>query len=658
MAANRTRGNGGAVLDGGDSSVNNQSGDNQTRPDEFQERIKLLEDKDTGSAEMSGDDAPIKGRSLEIGEEAGVERSTKKGSNDTEEMVNVLTYMDAANILTSGVQAVSVPPIGEIPTVGVSTGSGLVPTVSAIFTTASVVTPYSRCKDAQRMNEHIARDAEIARIHAEEELQMLIDGLDRREKIELINELVKYQDHHSKILKYQAQQSKPLSKKQQREFYMSVLRSHFGWKTKHFKGETVKKKGLRLEQDSAKKIKTSEEVSEEDLKEMMQLVPMEEVYVEALQVKHPIIHREIHTEGKRDYWKIIRLGGNITVYQFFMDILKQFDREDLNHLWTLVKETLSIREASSDKDKELWVELKRLFKPDFKEQLDALAEEVCTAEKLSINHGQRHIYIRQRCVSVIPGMCPVIDPKIKETYDPSPPSDDSVAHPLKEYLIKFLVMNGKKPLTLDFKVFVEFTGLDYNEGTYVSHPSPEAIKAELDKIVINASYLDTNKKGKFETASEPKPKTQGLETARALPQKRKKAKTDKTTPEATKTPPTKDVPTEDSKKTHPELLALNGIDQNLSTAYHPQSDGQSEVLNRCLEGYLRCMCFGKPSDWARWLPLAEYWYTTSFHTAIKCIPFEIVYGQKPPLYLPYLPGESKVEALDRSLQAREETIKH
>nr|GFC68351.1 hypothetical protein [Tanacetum cinerariifolium] len=52
-------------------------------------RIKLSEDKDRGSAEPSGDDAPIKGRSMEIGEEAGVERSTELGSNDTKEMVNV-----------------------------------------------------------------------------------------------------------------------------------------------------------------------------------------------------------------------------------------------------------------------------------------------------------------------------------------------------------------------------------------------------------------------------------------------------------------------------------------------------------------------------------------------------------------------------------------
>nr|GEZ05291.1 putative reverse transcriptase domain-containing protein [Tanacetum cinerariifolium] len=102
---------------------------------------------------------------------------------------------------------------------------------------------------------------------------------------------------------------------------------------------------------------------------MMQLVPVEKVYMEALQVKHPIIDWEIHTEGKRTYWKIIRLGGNTYVYQFFVDMLKHFDREDLNQMWTLVKETLSIRQATSDKEKELWVKLKRLYVPDVEDQL-------------------------------------------------------------------------------------------------------------------------------------------------------------------------------------------------------------------------------------------------------------------------------------------------
>nr|GEX24504.1 hypothetical protein [Tanacetum cinerariifolium] len=129
---------------------------------------------------------------------------------------------------------------------------------------------------------------------------------------------------------------------------MSVLKSHSGWKTKHFKGmsleeirekfvsvwkqiedfvpmgskeegERFKRKGISLEQERAKKVKTSEEVSKEDLKTMMHVVLVEEVYVEALQA--------------------------------------------------LVKETLNIRQATSDKEKELWVELKRLYKPDVEDQL-------------------------------------------------------------------------------------------------------------------------------------------------------------------------------------------------------------------------------------------------------------------------------------------------
>nr|GEV44795.1 hypothetical protein [Tanacetum cinerariifolium] len=45
-------------------------------------------------------------------------------------------------------------------------------------------------------------------------------------------------------------------------------------------------------------------------------------------------------------------------------MLKHLDREDLNQLWRLVKESLSIRQANSDKEMELWMELKRLYEPD------------------------------------------------------------------------------------------------------------------------------------------------------------------------------------------------------------------------------------------------------------------------------------------------------
>ncbi|WOG83232.1 hypothetical protein DCAR_0102407 [Daucus carota subsp. sativus] len=101
------------------------------------------------------------------------------------------------------------------------------------------------------------------------------------------------------------------------------------------------------------------------------------------------------------------------------------------------------------------------------------------------------------------------------------------------------------------------------------------------------------------------------------------------------------------------LFTLHGTDFLLSSAYHPQTDGQTEVVNRCLEAYLRCMCADSPKEWCAWLPLAEWWFNTHYHSALQATPYEVVYNQPPPLHLPYLPGECAVAAVDRSMQKRE-----
>lgn len=105
-----------------------------------------------------------------------------------------------------------------------------------------------------------------------------------------------------------------------------------------------------------------------------------------------------------------------------------------------------------------------------------------------------------------------------------------------------------------------------------------------------------------------------------------------------------------------EFMRLQGVQIKLSTAYHPQTDGQSEVLNRCLETYLRCMCHEVPHEWFKWLPLAEFWYNSTFHTAIRKTPFEIMYNQPPPIHIPYILGSSLLDTVDRSMQAKEQVI--
>ena len=105
-----------------------------------------------------------------------------------------------------------------------------------------------------------------------------------------------------------------------------------------------------------------------------------------------------------------------------------------------------------------------------------------------------------------------------------------------------------------------------------------------------------------------------------------------------------------------EFFTLQGVSLIMSSAYHPQSDGQTEVVNRCVDTYLRCMCSDQPHLWSKWLPLAEYWYNTNYHTAIQTTLYEAVYGQAPPIHLPYLPGESKVAVVAKCLQDREDML--
>lgn len=67
----------------------------------------------------------------------------------------------------------------------------------------------------------------------------------------------------------------------------------------------------------------------------------------------------------------------------------------------------------------------------------------------------------------------------------------------------------------------------------------------------------------------------------------------------------------------------------MSSAYHPQSDGQTERLNQMMETFLRCFVSACPSKWLQWLPLAEFWYNSSPHSAIGRSPFEVLYGYAP-----------------------------
>jgi transposase InsO family protein len=75
-----------------------------------------------------------------------------------------------------------------------------------------------------------------------------------------------------------------------------------------------------------------------------------------------------------------------------------------------------------------------------------------------------------------------------------------------------------------------------------------------------------------------------------------------------------------------ELFRLTDTSLLTSTAYHPQTYGQTERVNQCLEMFLRCCILDSPKKWKCWLPLAELWYNTSFHSSLGCPPFKVLYA--------------------------------
>lgn len=78
------------------------------------------------------------------------------------------------------------------------------------------------------------------------------------------------------------------------------------------------------------------------------------------------------------------------------------------------------------------------------------------------------------------------------------------------------------------------------------------------------------------------------------------------------------------------MARLTGTKLRMSSSYHPQTDGQTERVNQCLEAYLRCFTHACPTKWAQWLSLAEYWYNTSQHSALDGkSPFQVLYGHSP-----------------------------
>lgn len=102
-----------------------------------------------------------------------------------------------------------------------------------------------------------------------------------------------------------------------------------------------------------------------------------------------------------------------------------------------------------------------------------------------------------------------------------------------------------------------------------------------------------------------------------------------------------------------ELFCLQGTKLVRSTAFHPQTDGQSEIVNKALETFLRCFINGHPKQWAKWVSWAELCYNTSPYSTINMTPFQTLYGHPPPHLVRFGHSSTALDSLEQLLQERD-----
>jgi hypothetical protein len=106
-----------------------------------------------------------------------------------------------------------------------------------------------------------------------------------------------------------------------------------------------------------------------------------------------------------------------------------------------------------------------------------------------------------------------------------------------------------------------------------------------------------------------------------------------------------------------ELFRLVGTALTPSTSYHPQTDGQTKIVNKWVEGYLRNYVSGQQKAWVRWLHLGEYCYNTTHHMSIGMTPFRALYSYDPLSFVEIVFGDSRAPMVQDWIQQSQDILR-
>nr|GEV60528.1 hypothetical protein [Tanacetum cinerariifolium] len=343
-------------------------------------------------ADMDADADVVLEEAKEVAADAKVDQDTQEEESKPTELQEVLDIITTAKIITEIVTAASTTITAtEVP----------VPAPTIVAASTLTAAPRRSTKGV------VIRDPEESSTTTSSIIHSETKSKDKGKGIldEVIDHMNRKAEEDKSVKRYQAMKRKPQTEAQARKNMMVYLKNVAGFKMDYFKGMTyddirpvfekhfdlnvaflektkeqineeesraLKRINETLAKKPAKKKKLEEEI--EELKRHLQIVPNEDddVYTEATPFarKVPIVDYEIINQNNKPYYKIIRADGTHQLYISLLSLLRNFDREDLEALWSLVKERFATAKPKNFSDDFLLITLGAMFeKPDMHAQI-------------------------------------------------------------------------------------------------------------------------------------------------------------------------------------------------------------------------------------------------------------------------------------------------
>nr|GEX39901.1 putative nucleotidyltransferase, ribonuclease H [Tanacetum cinerariifolium] len=478
--------------------------------------------------------------------------------------------------------------------------------------------------------------------------------------------------------KYQRLKRKPVSIAQAKNNMIIYLKNMAGYKMEHFRGMTYDKVRPIFKKEY-KKVQTLfnpyKDVEEPQKKRVVEETLLQESFKKLKAVE------------------IIRVGGITEAYQSFEDILKGFDKEDQVALWRLMKEKFSTAVPNVDKEKALWVELKRLFKRDAEDVLwklqrlmllgkdDSAAEET---KEITLRADRSFVSISFASMLNIPSI--TLDTTYNiEMVDGNLISTNTVIQGCTLTLLNQPFKIDLMPIKLgSFDVVIGMDWLSKYHAKIICDEKLVHIPIEDETLIIRApvarapyrlapsemqellnqlqeladrGFIHLNydceiryHPGKANVVADALSQKRIIKSRRVKPLRVRSiimtihSNLPSQIPEAqTKALKEENVQAKNLQGMEKAFeictdgtrciknrswLPLFGTQLDMSTAYHPKTDGQSERTIQTLEDMLRACAIDFGKGWEKHLPLIEFSYNNSYHASINAAPFEALYGQK------------------------------